>query len=120
MYGESDVIRQRVAELRDQGADLRAMADHLVARTEAVGWTGRAADALAVRVRDRAARLRAVAARHETAADSLDTHLRAVDRLKEAIETAERGASRLAAGSASFSPPPPGHKAWLTVHLPGR
>jgi hypothetical protein len=119
MYGDTERMRRRAAELREQGVDIRAMADRLVARTEGVGWTGRAADALAVRVRDRAARLREVAARHDTAAESLEAHLLEVDRLKDAIAQAERRGHHLAEDGVPFSPPPPGHKAWLAVDLPG-
>lgn len=126
MYGDTDVMRKRGAQLREQSADLRALADRLVARTERVGWTGRAADALLVRIRERAAHLRDVAARHDTAADSLDAHVLEVDRLKDAIAAAERRAQRLAEDSApgspertSFAPPPPGHRDWLAVDLPG-
>ena len=35
MYGDTDVIRRRAAELREQGVDLRGLADRLVARTDA-------------------------------------------------------------------------------------
>lgn len=120
MYGDTDVMRKRGAELREQAVDLRALADRLVARTEGVGWTGRAADALAARVRERAAHLRDVAARHETAAESLEAHLGEVDGLKDAIAAAERRAERLSdEGGAAFAPPPPGHKDWLAVDLPG-
>lgn len=120
MYGDTDVMRKRGAELREQGVDLRSLADQLVARTEGVGWTGRAADALVVRIRERAAHLRDVAARHETAAESLVAHTAEVDRLKDAIAAAERRAERLAEdGAAAFAPPPPGHKDWLAVDLPG-
>lgn len=127
MYGDTDVMRKRGAELREQSVDLRALADRLVARTEGVGWTGRAADALTVRIRERAAHLRDVAARHDTAADSLDAHVLEVDRLKDVIAAAERRAARIAEdapgepadAAAAFVPPPPGHRDWLTVDLPG-
>jgi hypothetical protein len=119
MYGDTDVMRRRVAELREQGVDIRTLADQLVARTESVGWTGRAADALAVRIRDRAAHLRDVAARHDSAADSLEAHLLEVDRLKEAIAETERRAARLSEDGAEFAAPPPGHRDWLAVDLPG-
>jgi hypothetical protein len=119
MYGDTDVMRKRAAELREQGVDIRGLADQLVARTESVGWTGRAADALAVRIRERAAHLRDVAARHDTAADSLEAHLLEVDRLKDAIAQAERRASRLSEDGVDFAGPPPGHKDWLAVDLPG-
>lgn len=119
MYGDTDLMRKRAAELREQGVDVRALADQLVARTESAGWTGRAGDALAVRIRDRAAHLRDVAARHDTAAESLEAHLLEVDRLKDAIAQAERRGVRVAEDGLAFSPPPPGHKDWLAVDLPG-
>lgn len=123
MYGDTELMRKRAAELREQGIDIRAMADQLVARTESVGWTGRAADALAVRIRDRAAHLRDVAARHDTAAESLEVHLLEVERLKDAIAQAERRADHLTddltGDAVRFSAPPPGHKDWLAVDLPG-
>ena len=122
MYGDTEVMRRRAAELREQGVDLRALADRLVARTEGVGWTGRAADALAVRVRDRAAHLRDVAARHDTAAESLEAHLLEVERLKDAIDQAERRVRRLTehGETVPFTPPPSGHQDWLAVDLPGQ
>lgn len=122
MYGDPDVMRRRAAELREQGLDLRALADHLIARTEDVGWSGRAADALVERIRDRAAHLRDVAARHDGAADALDAHVLEVDRLQEAIAQAGRRAERLAVDGRAptgFSAPPPGHRDWLVVDLPG-
>jgi chromosome segregation ATPase len=119
MYGDTELMRKRAAELREQGVDLRAMADRLVARTEDVGWTGRAADALAERIRDRAAHLRDIAARHDAAAESLEAHLLEVDRLKDAIARAERRADHLAEDGRAFPVPPPGHKDWLAVDLPG-
>ena len=116
MYGDSDVMRRRASQLREQGADIRSTADQLVAQTESLGWTGRAADAMRERVRDRAARLREAAAHHDTAADSLERHLHEVDRLKDAIADTERRATRLeGTGSGGFVPPPSGHRDWLAV-----
>ena len=66
MYGDTGVMRKRAAQLREQAGDIRSLADHLVAQTEGVAWTGRAADAMRERVRDRAAQLREVAAAHDT------------------------------------------------------
>ena len=124
MYGDSDVMRRRAAQLREQGVDLRALADQLVARTEALGWTGRAADAMRERVRERATQVREAAARHDTAADSLERHLLEVEHLKDAIAGIERRARLREADAdeppAAFVPPPPGHKDWLTTPLPGR
>lgn len=146
MYGDTEVMRKRAGELREQGIDLRAMADRLVAQTEQVGWTGRAALALGERIRERAAHLREVAAHHEHAADTLDLHLAEVDSLKDAIAGIERKADTLVSDArtriarangpsgspdvrllpaaedellAAFNPPPRGHRDWLSVDLPG-
>jgi hypothetical protein len=147
MYGDSDVMRRRADQLREQAVDLRALADQLVAQTEAIGWTGRAADSMRERVRERASHLRSAAADHDTAADSLDRHLQEIDTLKDAIADAERKAATLVADArtrvtridaaneaepdvqrvpdpddrtlADFTPPPSGHKDWLAVSLPG-
>ncbi len=145
-YGDVAVLRRRVDQLREQAADVRTLADQVVGRTDAVGWTGRAADTLRQRVADRASDLRAAAERHETAADSLEKHLTEVDRLQEEIANLERSATDLvaeartrvarardAAGDtgvrvdadpddltlAGFEPPEPGHRDWLEVDLPG-
>ena len=125
MYGDTDVMRRRAAQLREQGVDIRAMAERLVAQTERVDWAGRAADSLGERIRERAVHLRDVAARHDGAADLLETHLHEVDRLKDAISAAELRARGLVTdaprdrGATSFAPPPSGHKDWLAVDLPG-
>lgn len=146
MYGDSAVIRRRSALLREQGADIRLLADRLVAQAEAIAWSGRAAEAMRARIRDRAAQLRTVAAAHDDAAEALTRHLGEVDRLKDAITAIEQRAGSLVADArvrvasveghddpegihrratpedetlAGFTPPPSGHKDWLTVELPG-
>jgi hypothetical protein len=125
MYGDTEVMRRHVARLREQGVDIRALADRLVAQTEGIGWTGRAAVALSERMRERALHLRDAAARHDGAAESLEAHLLEVDRLKDAIAGAEHRAEALAVDASgdravtAFAPPPPGHKDWLAVDLPG-
>jgi hypothetical protein len=146
MYGDTLVMRKRAAQLREQGEDIRAMAEQLVTHSDEVAWTGRAADSMRERVRDRAAHLREAANAHDSAAASLDKHLAECDRLGEAIAGIERRASSLVADAktrvtrlesatdaddvrptatredqtlAAFSPPPAGHKDWLTVELPG-
>lgn len=125
MYGDIEVMRRRAAQLREQGADIRATADALVAQTEGIQWTGRAADAMRERIRDRSSRLREVADRHETAAESLERHLLEVDTQKDAIAQRERRAEALVQDATDedrtrpFTPPPTGHKDWLTVELPG-
>jgi len=149
MYGDTAAMRKRAAQLREQGGDVRAMADRLVARLDTLDWQGRAAADMRSRIHDRAAHLRDCASRHEGAAESLERHLGEVDRLKDAIGATERRASSLVtdarariarlgrpddpagvAGVAGeptdtdrildqFVPPQPGHKDWLTVTLPG-
>ena len=54
MYGDTLVMRRRAAQLREQGEDIRTMAEQLVTRSDEVVWTGRAADAMRNRVRERA------------------------------------------------------------------
>ena len=143
MYGDTAAGRKRVAQLREQSGDVRALAARLVSQAEAVPWHGKAADAMRERIKERASHLRAAAAHHETAADSLARHLVEVDTLKEAIDVRAHKATTLVedartrAGEASgpdgipagadevdaallaFDPPPAGHKDWLTVDLPG-
>lgn len=146
MYGDTVAARKRVAQLREQGGDIRAVADRLVAQAEAVPWHGRAAEAMRARSKERAAHLRTAAGHHETAADSLTRHLTEVDSVKDMIETRAHKAALLvedarnhsgsaehppagddhAAGSddaetslLGFTPPPAGHRDWLSVTLPG-
>lgn len=141
MYGDSAASRRRVAQLREQSSDIRAAADRLVSQAEAVPWRGRAAEAMRVRVKERAHHLRVAAAHHETAADSLSMHLTEVDTRKDAIEAIHQKATALTRDAAtqraaidvdgvrephdqdvtlaSFVPPPAGHKDWLRIELPG-
>lgn len=148
MYGDSEVIRRRADRLREQGVEVRALADQLVARTEALPWSGRAAATMRERVADRAAHLRAAADRHEAAADALLRHVHDVDALKDDIAEVEQRAAILIADArarltrvvadneadlagprrrpdpddevlAGFVPPAAGHKDWLAVELPG-
>ena len=72
------------------------------------------------RVRERAARLREAAARHETAATSLEAHGGEVDALKDAILDAERRSRALIADGVldEADTPATGHKDWLGVTLP--
>jgi hypothetical protein len=150
MYGDTLVMRRRAGQLREQGEDIRTMAEQLVTRSDEVaqesGWTGRAADAMRDRVRERAAHLRDAANAHDVAAASLEKHLGECDRLTESIAGIERRASSLVADArtrvarlqgspdddavrptatredqvlVAFAPPPSGHKDWLDVELPG-
>jgi septal ring factor EnvC (AmiA/AmiB activator) len=97
MYGDTEVMRRHAGRLREQGGDIRLLADSLVSQVESLRWSGRAAESLRERVRERAGRLREVASRHESAADSLEAHGQEVDQLKDAIATAERRALGLQA-----------------------
>jgi uncharacterized protein YukE len=146
MYGDSTAMRKRAAQLREQGTDVRSLADRLVAQVEALPWTGRAAADLRERIKARASHLRDCAELHEDAAESLEKHLAEIDKLKDAIAGTERKAGSLVADARSrigeltrhddpagvrrepsdtdllldqFDPPPSGHKHWLTVSLPG-
>jgi hypothetical protein len=146
MYGDTAAMRRRAGQLREQGTDVRALADRLVAQVEAMAWTGRAAADMRGRVQDRANHLRDCATQHENAAEALEKHLSEVDRLTDAIAGIERKAGSLVIDAKSrvaelsshddpdgvrreptdadaalvrFTPPPPGHKDWLTVTLPG-
>jgi hypothetical protein len=146
MYGDTLVMRRRAAQLREQGEDIRTMAEQLVTGSDEVVWTGRAADAMRHRVRERAAHLRDAANAHDVAAASLERHLGECDRLTESIAGIERRASSLVADArtrvarlqsshddaavrptttredqalVAFAPPPSGHRDWLDVELPG-
>ena len=101
MYGDTEVMRRRADALREQASDLRAAADRLVAQADAVAWSGRAADSMRDRIRERSSHLRDVAAAHDDAADSLDAHVAEVDRLKEAIAEVERRVGTLLADALS-------------------
>lgn len=114
MYGDTDVMRARVDQLREQALDLRTTADRLVARAEGAAWSGRAAEAMRARIRDRAVALRATAERHDAAAESLSKHLAEVDRLKDAIRAVEH---RAAVRDLPGELPPSGHKSWLELAI---
>lgn len=121
MYGDTEVMRKQSGRLREQADEIRALADHLVAQAEGVVWSGLAAEAMRRRIRERAARLRECADRHDVAARTLDTHTHLVDELRDSIADIERRATALLDDGAlpRFEPPSPGHKDWLAVTLPG-
>ena len=123
MYGDTAVIRRLVLRLDEQAADLMREADGLVARSEVCTWSGWAADAMRSRTRDRAAALRRTAGRHHDAADALARHADEVDQVKGLIEAAERRVGRLLGELGDLLdrvvPPPPGHRDWLDLDLPG-
>ncbi|MCR1784684.1 hypothetical protein KVF89_19230 [Nocardioides carbamazepini] len=147
MYGDSEIIRRRASQLRDQGADVRSLADQLVARVEGLGWTGRAAEAMRERVTDRASHLRVAADRHAAAADALADHAESVDAVREEIAATQARVTALVADArariaaiatrneagdgppvspdpldealVAFTPPPVGHRDWLSIDVPG-
>ena len=148
MYGDTSVMRRRADELRDQGADIAMTADQLVAQSDAIAWSGRAADAMRARVRERATHLREAAApardgrrladpspRRGRPAQGVHRRGRAAGRARSSptpapaspgsrptrrTRTAVRGEPRArpTRRSRRSSPPKPGHKDWLTVNLP--
>ena len=142
MYGDTTAIRALAARLREQGLEIRAEADTLVGRAEAVSWSGLAADTMRLMSRQHAGELRTCAALHEEAAEALDRHAREVEHLQDLIAAVERRVTHLLASAAGglgglvrhltghavpdrvghwlahFDPPPHGSKAWLDVHVP--
>jgi hypothetical protein len=138
MYGDTSVIRGHARRLRERADDLRTEADALLGSSEAVRWTGMAADAMRRLAREHATGLRSCAGAHDEAADALDRHASAVDRVKELIADIERRALGLMGSATSglaglvghalpdaidrwahdFDPPPHGSREWLDVRLP--
>jgi hypothetical protein len=130
MYGDPTAIRRLASGLRELAGEIRAEADRLVSRTDAIGWLGEAGCALRERVRDRALALRRSAALHDDAADALERHAREVERLQRLIEEIERRVIRFvdaardklddwtAAWLQRFEPPPRGSRLWLEVEVP--
>jgi hypothetical protein len=140
MQAEPFEIRALARRIRHQGAVVRADAHDLVARSQAVGWTGLAGAAMVGRTTAQADVLRRIAEQHETAARALEAHAGAVEaslaliaEIEQRVHTAMDGArSRLARflGGlldtmdptdevlAHFIPPPPGSPQWLEVRLP--
>ena len=123
MYGDTTVIRGLSRQLGEQATDIALEADGLVALAEACPWSGWAADAMRRRSRERAAALRRSAGRHRDAAEALAHHADEVDRVKDLIAAAERKVGRLLGEIGDlvdrFTPPPPGHRDWLRVEIPG-
>ena len=72
---------------------------------------------------ERAAALRRSAGRHRDAAEALAHHADEVDRVKDLIAAAERKVTRLLGDLGDlvdrFIPPPPGHRDWLRIEIPG-
>ena len=139
MYGDTEAIRGLARTMREQGSALRSEAATLLAGAESVPWQGLAADAMRALVREQVASLRRTAVLSDDAARALDRHADEVDRLKALIASIEHhvmsmvdAARHRIAGLvesvlpdpldellARFDPPPPGHRDWLRVDLPG-
>ena len=146
MYGDTRAIRRLAAAVREQAREIDREAADLLAMAEACPWSGWAAAAMRRRSRDRSAALRRTADRHRGAADALDHHADEVDRLKDLIAAIERRVAGLVDAARDriadlgrdlltglrralpepadelldgFVPPPPGHRDWLAVELPG-
>jgi hypothetical protein len=139
MYGDTDAIRQLAHTMRGHGAAISAEADALLARAESTPWSGLAADAMRLRARTQVLALQRTAGLQDEAATALERHADDVDRLKALIAAIERKVMTLVSAAkdrlgglveavlpdpmdellARFVPPPPGHRDWLTVDLPG-
>lgn len=141
MRAEPFEIRALARRIRHQGAAVRADAHDLVARSQAVGWTGVAGAAMVGRTATQAEILRRIAEQHETAARALEAHAAAVEasfaliaeierRVHTAVDGARSRLKRFLGGLldaidptdealAHFIPPPPGSPQWLEVRLPG-
>jgi hypothetical protein len=138
MYGDTGVIRALARQLGERGADIRAEADDLVGRAEAVAWSGLAAEAMRRLVAEHAGGLRACADAHDAAADALDRHACEVDQIKDRIASIERRVLHLLdsatdglAGAVGglvpdavddwlrhVDPPPHGSRDWLDIQVP--
>ena len=139
MYGDTQAIRGLARTMRGEGTALRCEAEALLARAESVQWSGLAADAMRARVGQQVDSLRRTAALADDAAEALDRHADEVDRLKALIVAIEQKVMALVTAAkdrlaglvdavlpdpvdellARFDPPPPGHRDWLLVDLPG-
>ncbi|CUR60664.1 conserved hypothetical protein [metagenome] len=121
MYGDTTRIRARADQLRRQATEIRDTAVVLQRRSDQLEWSGRSADAMRSLARGRLAQLAHAAQLHDTAADALERHAAAVDRLKELITSVEHRARQLVVDRLvdHFVPPLPGSLDWLKVDLPG-
>jgi len=137
-------MRRWAEKLRTHGVALRGLAERLTDEARGAHRATHAAEMLEDRAHTHASRLREAAARHDAAADALDAHLQEVEQLRETIAGIERRAHALVSEArarlersaergagmrivpdpddeilAAFVPPPPGHRDWLAVELPG-
>jgi uncharacterized protein YukE len=138
MYGDTAVIRALARRMHERAGDIRAEADELTHRADAVAWQGLAADAMRGLAHQHAAGLRSCADAHDAAGEALERHAREVDRLEDLIATIEHRVLRLLDSAASglaglvghlvpdavdrwaqdFRPPPHGSRDWLEVRPP--
>lgn len=138
MYGDTRTIRAHARRQQERADEIRALAARLLRQSEAVPWSGVAADVMRRTARAHAAELVACADAHARAAEALERHAREVDRVKELIASIERhvlaSIDSLTSGLAGlvghvvpdafdrwargFDPPPHGSLAWLDVRLP--
>lgn len=88
MYGDTNRLRAKAAELRTVADDLRGRARTMIDDAANVAWTSPAADALRARVTTTADDLGRRASQVDDAADALEQHARRVDEVKQAIEDA--------------------------------
>lgn len=89
MYGDTTAIRALARRLRERADEIRDLAADLATRTDAVPWTGLAADAMRAHTGVRVGGLRRTARLHDDAAEALERHAREVDRLQELVHDAK-------------------------------
>lgn len=90
MYGDTGVIRRLATTMDERASDLRATADKLVGSADTAHWWSVSGERMRGQVRERATRLRGVAADYEDAADKLRAHADEVDEIKALIDRIER------------------------------
>lgn len=93
---DTDRIRALAAQLREQAVEIDEEARRLLGAAEAVPWQGLAAEAMRDQARRRTAALQHTARLHQDAADALERHAGAVDRMRAALLAALAEARELA------------------------
>ena len=146
MYGDATALRDLARRLSDRAEEIRRSAARLERLIDGVAWEGLAADAMRHQTGLQLRALGHAAQLHDDAAHALLRHAREVQRLQDLIAVIERrvaglidaARSRIAAVGRGlidgligrrpdpvdelldrFRPPPPGHRDWLSVRLPG-
>ena len=138
MYGDTGAIRTHARRLRERAEEMEALSIVLLTRTEAVPWSGVAADAMRRTAHEHAVGLQTCADAHARAAAALERHAQEVDQVKALIASIERhvlsaldSATSGVAGvvghvvpdavgrwALDFDAPAHGSRAWLDVRLP--